>query len=85
MGSFTILKLDQISTDDIFKYVFLFSQYLGFVISCKLSKETICMKCHSLFSGKNKKSIVNLFTYVLAQRVAKFNKCTPYLHGVLTL
>ena len=33
-----------------------FSQKIGFDISCKLSsKVTICMKNHSLFSGKNKK------------------------------
>ena len=36
----------------------LLSQKTGFDISCKLSpKETICMKCQILFSGKNKKNI----------------------------
>ena len=29
--------------------------------ACKLSsKLTICMKCHILFSGKNKKNLINL-------------------------
>ena len=41
--------------DDIF---LIFFQKTGFDISCKLSpKETICMKCHILFSEKNKKNI----------------------------
>ena len=37
-------------------YVSYFFEKKGFDISCKLSTEkTICMKCQSLFSGKNKK------------------------------
>ena len=43
-------------------YIFLiyFFQKIGFNIPCKLSpKETICMKCQSLFSGENKKNISN--------------------------
>ena len=37
-------------TDNTFSY---FTQKTGFDISCKLSpKETICMKCQILFSGK---------------------------------
>ena len=31
----------------------------------------ICMKCQTLFSGKNKKNIVNLSSAELAQRVVK--------------
>ena len=31
------------------------------------------MKCHTLFSGKNKKNIVCLFSAELAQRVVKVN------------
>ena len=31
-----------------------FFHKIGFDISCKLSKETICMKCQILFSMKNK-------------------------------
>ena len=33
------------------------------------SKETICMKCQILFSGKNKKNIINLSSAENAQRV----------------
>ena len=45
----------KISADNNLKY---FSKKIGFDISCKLSpQETICMKCQSLFSGKNKKNI----------------------------
>ena len=33
--------------------------------------ETICMKCQILFSGKNKKIIVNLLLADFAQRVLK--------------
>ena len=41
----------------IFSY---FSQKIGSDISSKLSpEETICMKCQSLFSGENKKHILN--------------------------
>ena len=49
---------------------FLFSQKMGFDMSCKLSpKETICMTCKSQFSGKNVKntfvfqSVVNQIFY----------------------
>ena len=39
-------------------------------ISCQLSpKETFFVKCQCLFSGKNKKNIVNLLSTELAQRV----------------
>ena len=39
-------------------YFSYFSQKIKYDISCKLSpKETICMKCQILFSGKNKKNI----------------------------
>ena len=34
-------------------------------------KQTICMKCQSLFSGKNKKNIINLLSAEFAQRVVK--------------
>ena len=36
-------------------------------------KETICMKCQILFSGKNKKNIINLSSAENAQRVVKVN------------
>ena len=38
-------------------YFSYFSQKTGFDITCKLSMETICMKCLNLFSGENKKNI----------------------------
>ena len=66
------------SADDILKYFSYFSQKTGYDISCKLSpKETICMKCRILFSGKNKKNIINLSSAENAQRVVKvkLNAC----------
>ena len=33
--------------------------------------ETICMKCQILFSGKNKKNIINLSSAEFAQRMVK--------------
>ena len=59
------------AADDILKYFSYFSQKTGFDISCKLSKETICMKCQIQFSGKNKKNIINLSSAENAQRVVK--------------
>ena len=51
-----------------------FLKKIGFDISCKLSpKETICMTCQSLFSGKDKKNIINLSSAESAQRVVKVN------------
>ena len=44
----------KVSADDMLKYVSYCSQKTGYYISCKL--ETICMICHILFSGKNKKN-----------------------------
>ena len=43
-----------------------FSKKVGFDIS-----ETICMKCQSLFSGKNKNNIINLSHAKFAQSVVK--------------
>ena len=50
----------KISADDNLKYLFsYFPHNIGFDISCKLSpKETICMKCQSLFSGKIRKIFI---------------------------
>ena len=57
---------------DFFSY---FSHRKGFHISCKLfPMETIGMKCQILFSGKNKKNVINLSSAEFAQRVAKVNK-----------
>ena len=64
------------SANNILKYFFsYFSWKTGFDVSCKLSpKETICMKCQNLFSGKNKKNIINLLAAELAQIVVKINR-----------
>ena len=40
-----------------------------------LCNETICMKCQSLFSGKNRKNIINLSSAEFAQRMVRV---TPY-------
>ena len=41
-------------------------------MSCKLSSmEKICLKCQNLFSGKNKKSIIDLPSAEFGQRVVK--------------
>ena len=39
------------------------------------------MKCHSLFSGKNKKNIINLSSAENAQRVVKVN-IMAYIYSV---
>ena len=36
-------------------------------------KDTICMKCQILFSGKNQKNIVNMLSAELAQSMVKGN------------
>ena len=54
----TLTTLMANSADGKLIVLFFFSQKLGFCISCKLSpKETICMKCQILVSGKYKKYI----------------------------
>ena len=54
-----------------FEISFLLSlQKIAFDISCKLSMETICMKCQSKFSEKIKKCHQLLYVE-LAQRVVK--------------
>ena len=54
-------------------FLFLF-QKICFDISCKLSpKETICMKCQSLFSEKNNTDVVNLLFAGLAWRGIRVN------------
>ena len=49
-------------------------QKIGFDFSCKLSpKETVCMKCQSVFSGKNKKNFITLSSAEYAHGVVKAN------------
>ena len=65
----TLSTMGIVSTDDILKY---FPLKAGLDILCKLfTVETICMKCQILFSGKNKKNIVNWSSAELAQRVVE--------------
>ena len=74
----------KISADSVLKYFFFF-----FFFS-EDSKETVCMKCQILFSGK-KKNIIILSSVELAQRVVKMklngysfqrqnNSPAPYTH-----
>ena len=57
-------------------FLLFFSQKISFYISCKVSSlETICIKCQSLFSGKNKKkNSINLSSPEFVQIVVKVNK-----------
>ena len=48
-------------------FFFNFLQETGFPV------ETICMKCHILFSGKNTKTIINSSSTELAKRVVNVN------------
>ena len=66
--------------------IFFRKQFLGFDRLCKSSpKESICMKCQSLFFfffffffcfffGKNKKNIFNLLSAEFAQRAVRLKK-----------
>ena len=55
-----------------FEIFFLFFQKIGFGISYKLSPlETVCLKCQSLFTWKNKKNVINLLSADFAQGVVK--------------
>ena len=51
--TFTLLLLDSFANKIVIFLLLLFMK-IGFDISCKVSlKETICIKCTCLFSGKN--------------------------------
>ena len=67
----TLSTLGKVFSRRYFEIFFLFFPEKGFDISCKVSsKETICMKCQILFSGKNKKNkknIINLSSAESAQ------------------
>ena len=57
------------------KYFSYFPQETDFDISCKLSPmETICTKCQIMFTGENKKNIINLSSAELAHRAVKVKK-----------
>ena len=62
IGNFMLSTMGKISSKRHFEMFFLFFPEEKTIvdISCKLSPvETFCMKCQILFSGKNKKSIIN--------------------------
>ena len=66
---------------EIYIYISYFSPKIwGFDISCKLSpQETICIKCQSLFSGKNKKNIPKsqfVVCWICPPKVVKVNTLT---------
>ena len=53
IGISTLTMLKAEPADDTFMGLFVLLQKVGFDISCKLSpKETVCMKCQILLSGK---------------------------------
>ena len=57
------------SADDVLKYVSYFPRKWALTFFCKLfSKETVCMKCQSLFYEEN-----NLSSAESAQRAVKVN------------
>ena len=56
------------SSDDSFEYFLIFARKQD--LACH-ARETICMKCPLLFSGKNKKNLINLSSAELAKRVVK--------------
>ena len=70
---------NNLNSADILKYFSYFPQKIGFGISCKLSpRETICLKCQNLFSGKSKKNII-LCVCRIAHRMVTVNvlfKCS---------
>ena len=73
--------LGKITADDILIYFSYFFQKIRFDmekirfdISCKLSpKVTICMQCQILFSGENKKNMINLSSAEFGHRIVKVN------------
>ena len=67
LSTLRVSTLGKFSADDILKYFFLIfprKQDLTFHANCLL-------KCQILFSGKNKKNIINLSSAENAQRVVK--------------
>ena len=51
-----------------------FSHKIGIDNSCRLSsKETICMKCQSLFYVENKKKIIHLSSVELVESIVSVN------------
>ena len=63
-----------------------FEMFFIFDLENSSLKETVCMKCQSLFSAKNKRKKICLSSAEIAQRVAKVNEkycdCSPVLKVV---
>ena len=77
LAAFTTLgKFSRLQIDDI--YVSCFSPEIDFDISCK---ETICMKCQSLYSGKIWKIFQNVVCWIFYSACLVLNqKQKPSLH-----
>ena len=59
------------SADNIVKYFFFILENRLWHPMQIVSKETICMECHSLCSGKNKENMTKLSSAEFSQRVIK--------------
>ena len=71
----TLSTLSKIFSRRHFEIFFLFFPENSFRYFMQIvSKETICMKCQNLFSGKSKKNITNLSSAELAKRVVKVKR-----------
>ena len=66
-------------------FIFFFFQKIGFDISCKLPpKETICMKCQSIFSGEKKeKNTISLSSAEFAQRVIEVKYQSRFMNAFI--
>ena len=68
-----IIPIDSIHTEKYKRFIALWVNFQQITLKYFLifPMETICKKCQILFSGKNKKNIVNLLSAELALRVVK--------------
>ena len=57
-----------------FEYFSYFFQKQAVIFHVNCLQKTVCMKCHSLFSLKNKKDIISLSSAENAQRVVEVKK-----------
>ena len=76
-------RLGKFSADDIVKCFFLFFCLFCFLIFFRKQVLTfhancLCMKCQILFSRKKTRTIINLLSAILAQRVVKVTSVTDF-------
>ena len=65
-------KLSMLSKNFSRRHFEIFSQKIGFCISCKLSPEkTICMKCQRLYYWEKQENIISLSSAEFTHRVVK--------------